>query len=232
MSHIVVTDSTDSIRANREVDHSLILNEFSLLLNECRTSIPLTRIIQKSVRIAVCQELTNVITNVVQCNDIDSWMRLIAFPYIVLNTKSKGKVGMNVIRSNLNAFRKCKCVNEALSDILKVKDVSCSNKKSFSKEKLLINTVTRKVGEGDVRGAVRVLCSSESIAPQTPETVSKLRDKHPDDNGEVFEEIQLENTLPVTEIEDVIKAIRGFPVSSSGGIATSTFEGFDLFYLW
>ena len=49
LSHIVDQDPTDSIPTNREVDSSFILNEFSLLLNKCRTSVPLTRIIQKSV---------------------------------------------------------------------------------------------------------------------------------------------------------------------------------------
>lgn len=38
-----------------------VLEDFGLLLNKCRVSVPLTRIIQKSVRTAVCQELARVI---------------------------------------------------------------------------------------------------------------------------------------------------------------------------
>ena len=76
---------------------SEILENFGWLLNKCSVSVPLTRIIQKSVRIAVCEELGKVINSLVEKNDVNSWMRLLAFPYIVLNNKSKGKDGMNVI---------------------------------------------------------------------------------------------------------------------------------------
>lgn len=62
-----------------------------------------------------------------------------------------------------------------------------------------------------------ILCSNESVAPQTSDTVSKLKAKHPDDNGEVFVEEELKRSLEETTIEDVIRAIRSFPLSSSGG---------------
>jgi len=48
LPHIVVPDSTEvhaNIDVNVYVDPSHILNAFSSLLNECRSSIPLTRII-------------------------------------------------------------------------------------------------------------------------------------------------------------------------------------------
>lgn len=98
-------------------DVSDILDEFGLLLNCCRLSVPLTRIIQKSVRIVVCQELTKVINDLLKDNSVDSWMRLIAFPYIVLSNKTKGNGGVNVIRSNLVLFRNCTDINKALSEV-------------------------------------------------------------------------------------------------------------------
>ena len=60
-----------------------VLDEFGFLLNKCRLSVPITRIIHKSVRTVVCQELAKTIENLLVSNDVDSWMRLIAFPYIV-----------------------------------------------------------------------------------------------------------------------------------------------------
>lgn len=197
---------------------SKLLNDFGLLLNKCRVSVPLTRIIQKSVRIAVCQELAREIENLLLKNDINSWMRLLAFPYIVLNNKSKGKEGMNVIRSNLNIFRNCTNVNKALSDVLKNASIPFKVDKSPNRDTVAIKVATRKVSEGDFRGAIRVLCSKNSVAPQTLDTVSKLKAKHPDDNGEIFDEVELDSTLAATSIEDVIRGIRSFPLSSSGGI--------------
>lgn len=49
---------------------SSILDDFGMLLNRCRVSVPLTRIIQKSVRIVVCQELAIEIENLVWKNDV------------------------------------------------------------------------------------------------------------------------------------------------------------------
>lgn len=52
------------------------LQLFGVLLNECKISIPIVRIIQKSVRSIISQELTNVIRDVVNKNDVLAWMRL------------------------------------------------------------------------------------------------------------------------------------------------------------
>lgn len=224
--HKRVNDVTDNASrdARSNVDNldeesiSEMLTTFGLLLNQCRVSVPLTRIIQKSVRIAVCQELSKEIESLLRKNDITSWMRLLAFPYIVLNNKSKGRDGVNIIRSNLNVFRDCIDVNETLSNVLKNEGIPFTLDKFVNRDSVVIKVATRKVSEGDIRGAVRVLCSNDTVAPQTSETVSKLRAKHPDDNGEVFEELKIENNLPATTAEDVVKAIKSFPLSSSGGI--------------
>lgn len=78
------------------------LEDFNILLAKCKKFIPVTRIIQKSVRIVVCQELTNLVNETVSNNDIVSWMRLLAFPYLVLNSCNKlNNKGKNYIRLNL-----------------------------------------------------------------------------------------------------------------------------------
>lgn len=70
-----------------------VLDDFGWLLNRCRLMVPLTRIIQNSVRTVVCQELAGVIENLLEKDDVSSWMRLLAFPYIVLSSKSKEGMG-------------------------------------------------------------------------------------------------------------------------------------------
>ena len=50
---------------------------------------------------------------------------------------------------------------------------------SSNPEARLTRQVESKVAEGDIRGAVRLLASSEGIAPYTPETLNALKLKHP-----------------------------------------------------
>lgn len=111
------------------------------------------------MRIAVCQELCKEVQNVLCKNDVGSWMRLLAFPYIVLNNRSKGKDGINVIRynlqDNLNIFRNCSDINDALNDVLRIASIPFKVSKAVDKDSVIVKTATRKVSEGDIRGAVR-----------------------------------------------------------------------------
>lgn len=217
----VQLDNVQSIQKesspNNDVDLKLFVNEFGVLLSKCKRLIPVSRIIQKSVRIIVCQELTNVIKDVISNNNLASWMRLLAFPYLVLNTTKKlNNTGKNYVRLNLADFKKVVDVNVALNKLLL--DYGCVQcKKSIITEDLIVKTANRKVGEGDIRGAIRVLSSNESIAEPSFDTKSKLRSKHPDDN-EVEDIFSLEHDLIATKVDDVCKAIRDFPLSSSGGV--------------
>lgn len=70
-------------------DTKAIIQRFGELIYRCKSSIPIVRIIQKSVRTAVCQDFTNVIEQSVAKNDVLSWCRLLSFPLIVLNTIPK-----------------------------------------------------------------------------------------------------------------------------------------------
>lgn len=92
---------------------------FGVLLSKCRSSIPVVRIIQKSVRFGVSQELSKSIDCALNKNDITSWFRLLAFTYIVLRCDTKkSSNGPNIIRSNLSDFAKITNVNKFLSQLL------------------------------------------------------------------------------------------------------------------
>jgi len=119
---------------------------------------------------------------------------------------------------DLNEFRNCRNVNETLSKVLDNVGIPFTSNKSMNGDQIIVKVATRKISEGDIKGAVRVLCSNETVAPQTLESVTKLKAKHPDDEGGEFEEIKLESSLSATTVQDVIRAIRSFPLSSSGGI--------------
>lgn len=66
-SQISKIDQSTRMKAiEKETDLKEYLNDFNLLLGKCKKSIPITRIIQKSVRIIVCQDLTTLVNEVVQ----------------------------------------------------------------------------------------------------------------------------------------------------------------------
>jgi len=81
--------------------------------------------------------------------------------------------------------------------------------------------VEAKLSDGDVRGAIRLLTSDDTIAPNNDATKASLRDKHPahpeprdfppEDDGATPPQIVLESG-------DVAKAIRSFPPGSAGGL--------------
>ena len=71
--------------------------------------------------------------------------------------------------------------------------------------------------QGNLKAAVRIVCSDDSLAPNTAETMQSLLDKHPAppaDRRQIQE--SLANNLVVSSV-DVHKAIKSFPCGSAGG---------------
>ena len=91
---------------------------------------------------------------------------------------------------------------------------------SRSSDETLASIVTTKIEDGNLRAAVRLLCSEESIAPDDEATYQQLCLKHP--SGDYTSSLPIApgsspiNALEVTEA-DVLKAVKSFPAGSSGG---------------
>lgn len=174
------------------------------------------------MRTVVCQELTKVVEYAAAKNNVFAWLRLLSFPAIVLNTipksNPKGTHSPNVIRQNLSIFSKLTDIPSLFNELLKLLSIDLPKKPRSQSEKLLIKIAQRKVGEGDISGAVRVLSSQEGMAECTPENVEKIREKHPDEVVEPDTEIGPSIESFETSSDDVINSIKHFPISSSGGI--------------
>ena len=97
----------------------------------------------------------------------------------------------------------------------KVKTVG-PKKKKF-KPPSMANLVASKMAAADVKGAVRIASSDDSVLKPSPEIKKKLEEKHPkppeDTNMPPF------NPLPgvVCDRRSVLEGIRSFPPGSSGG---------------
>ena len=75
-----------------------------------------------------------------------------------------------------------------------------------------------KLQEGDIRGAVRCLCSDETLAPSTAATHQALLAKHPSRPADRRAPPSAAATPPMTvNAADVRLAIRSFTPGSAGG---------------
>lgn len=101
-------------------------------------------------------------------NDLNSWQRLLFFAYGAFQTpkrKSKSESLTRIIKHNIKNF------NE--QQILPNMEVK--NRKNLPLNK----RVEAKISDGDIRGATKLLLSSDSLANQDNETFILLKEKHP-----------------------------------------------------
>ena len=86
-------------------------------------------------------------------------------------------------------------------------------------KQLMAKRVSMKLGEGDYKGAVRIVCSEDTIADITDETISALQEKHPGMHPESRIPSPPEEFIPLPDVseEEVASAIRAFPRGSAGG---------------
>jgi hypothetical protein len=84
-------------------------------------------------------------------------------------------------------------------------------------DKAAAHRASVKLEAGDVRGAVRHLCSDESLAPPDATTLRLLRDKHPPRPLDRRPAPALSAVPMAVTGDDIRKAIRGFTPGSAGG---------------
>ena len=82
----------------------------------------------------------------------------------------------------------------------------------------MAQAVSAKLEDGNLRAAIRIICSDDSPAQPTGDALQKLQDKHPAASGGLDDlpDINPDSALSVTEIE-VRQAVLSFPAGSSGG---------------
>ena len=83
----------------------------------------------------------------------------------------------------------------------------------------LAAAVASKIEDGNLKAAIRILCSDDSVAPCTSDVADQLRAKHPPatmQGASQLSDISEHEPLTLTE-ESVYKAIRSFPAGSAGG---------------
>ena len=86
-----------------------------------------------------------------------------------------------------------------------------------SPEEAAASRASAKLEAGDMRGAVRLLCSDETIAPHDAVTLQRLRAKHPPSPLD-RRPAPTSTSAPLTvSTDDIRQAIKGFTPGSAGG---------------
>ena len=179
--------------------------------------------IPRSARVACATRLTSILNQV--CHQPDShqhWDHLLNFAPSILAKPVRGGIKRNF--TNL--------INRRLADS-QIAHTSASRnsansepstiapRKSSTPDAQRLSAVRSKVEAGNLRAAVRILCSDETPAPINADTLHQLKIKHPpappDRN---LPAIRLDDfrfdPIQVTP-DDITRCLKTFPTGSSGG---------------
>ena len=170
--------------------------------------------IPKSARPACATLLSSLLRNITtHPEDNGAWRCLLSFGGSILRKPSRtGK------RHNLASIIKKRTIagDVDLNDDKPLSSVSHKNKKNAGE--MLAAAVTAKVEDGNIKAAIRLMCSEEKPATDVKATYEKLLERHPRPplNRKQAHSPDDISAIQVSEYE-VISAIRSFPAGSSGG---------------
>ena len=172
---------------------------------------PLVKHIPKSARHACSVALSTILKRISRSSiDLSAWSDLLNFGNTILRKPARGGK-----RQNLTSLIKKRL--EGTSDSLThvIDKIRSSNR---SDSAFLSAAVTAKVEDGNIKAAIRLLCSEDKPAPDTTDTLAKLAEKHPQSSTDInlLPDPKSTSSIQVTE-ENVLKAMKSFPAGSAGG---------------
>ena len=169
-----------------------------------------------------CRELlTHILQRIVAApKDISAWKELFYFGPTILSKPKRGGANRNL--SNIINRRVAAWDKETIG--LVTEDIQPNNyraNKKITDQSKLAAAVTSKLEAGNFKAAVRIICSDDTMAHDTSETLKALQDKHPcpaSDRRPFIDPRANDHFSPVqVSSEDVLKSLRSFPHGSSGG---------------
>ena len=142
--------------------------------------------------------------------DANKWLHLLTMPKQCLKQPTRGGKKYNItahVMKQITDFSS----SEGLTRISENGPSRPARKRELS----LNSRVSKKMDAGDVKGAVRAVCSNDSIAPDTAETLQQLAEKHPRRTTPLTPRSPMSTSGTVTA--KVVKtAILSFPAGSAG----------------
>lgn len=188
-------------------DVTLSSTTFLEKLQLYKSDIPVIRRIPRGARYAVASKLKEVIKVCTETNSLNSWEKLFTFSYTVLNVDSLSKQNSCSLTSK---------IKKRILDYDQSQPIARQRKHISN----LICCVEKKVSDGDIRGAVRLLSSEEDLATDSIETYAALKEKHPTPSRQLrIPNLPSDDHIHASVTEKAVAtAIASFPNGSAGGI--------------
>lgn len=181
--------------------------DFVLLLARCKSNVKVLKRVPRGARISAANKLSTCIEECLANPFLTkNWKNLLTFAYTSLKVPDKIK-------------------NTSLATLVKrnVEKAELTIPKRSTKKRIPISLSKRveyKIAEGNVKGAVKLLASSDTLAPYSLETYQQLQLKHPPPSRELkFPDPPDKEVTPlVVSGRDVFFSIKSFPNGTGSGI--------------
>jgi len=200
--------------ARQEVD----LGEY---ISQCRSDIRVLRIIPKGAIISVADALQKSLDHILRENSSLAWGKLLSFGFWAIRQPSLDP-NCNGRTVSLTTRVKRQVQDYLSMDHLEAPRVNCTLRRGSLRDESanLKRSVSNRFNDGDIRGAVRLLASSDVIAPQGDVTERLLQQKHPPAPANLSLPTRPDDEYPAPFIAseaDVRKALTSFRPGAAGG---------------
>ena len=140
-------------------------------------SLPLIKHIPKSARPACASHLAKLLRGVTaQPGDAKNWLAVLNWGSSILAVPKRGGK-----RHNVTSVIKKRIASFPVADVHDQVAFTQTHNKSASS--LLAQAVSAKLEDGNLRAAIRIICSDDSPAQPSREALQKLQEKHPPASG-------------------------------------------------
>lgn len=185
---------------------------------------PLIKRIPKAARPACAGLLVDILKAVVQTPDsTDRWSELLSFGHSVLAKPKRGgnnRSLVKIIQERVSTWQSGNYSRES-HEVAARRPTLSARRGNNDANRYLARAVSAKLEEGNIKGAVRLVCSEDKPAPCTAETLTALRQKHPpaapDRRPACCPTSSPRFEAPQVLDVDIARAIRSFPAGSAGG---------------
>ena len=189
-------------------------------LSQCFSNTTALRIIPRGAIICAADALHRLLDQAAREKSLLSWGKLLSFGRIGLKQPSSGhEESKSDVSLTTLVKRQIQAFMEAESLVAPKRNKHRGGSAPGSDQRLK-RGVSAKFSDGDIKGAIRLLTSTESIAPRNDETLNLLKQKHPSTPENLTLPAPPTEDMPapaVARVEDVRKALASFRPGSAGG---------------
>ena len=153
--------------------------DLTVIIPERRSTHRTVHFIPRGARPAAADGLTKLLRNVVSTNSQQDWLRLLCYPLWALYCPPSDSAEESSLATRLKRQIATYMTSEWLPDALPTERNKRNGNETADTEERLRRRISKKFQEMDIRGAIRLLASTEGLAPFNEETLAKLQERHP-----------------------------------------------------